>query len=67
VNISWNGNNDTMEYHQIRTYFFEPDKSNGSLEDVIVNVDPVALVNISTKNAAFVIYLVIALKKFVSL
>ncbi|XP_059474632.1 protein croquemort-like [Neocloeon triangulifer] len=43
VNISWKDNNDTVEFHQIRTYFFEAEMSNGSLDDLITTVDPVAL------------------------
>jgi hypothetical protein len=48
VNISWKDANETVEFHQIRTYFFEPEMSNGSLDDVIINVNPVALVIIFT-------------------
>jgi scavenger receptor class B, member 1 len=46
VNISWKDANETVEFHQIRTYFFEPEMSNGSLDDVIINVNPIALVTI---------------------
>ncbi|CAB3366312.1 Hypothetical predicted protein [Cloeon dipterum] len=43
VNVSWKDNNDTVEFHQIRTYHFDKELSNGSLDDIITTADPVAL------------------------
>ncbi|XP_037084392.1 protein croquemort-like [Pollicipes pollicipes] len=38
VNITWNSN-DTVTYMQIKTWFFEPDMSNGTVEDRVTTLN----------------------------
>lgn len=40
----WNDNNSTITFLQNRTWFFEPEMSNGSLEDLITTVNVPAIV-----------------------
>ncbi|KAJ9578473.1 hypothetical protein L9F63_005293, partial [Diploptera punctata] len=42
VNVTWN-DNDTITFRQIRRWYFDPDHSNGSLEDNITTLNPVSL------------------------
>lgn len=44
VNISWNFENGTVEYRQIKTWQPVPSKSNGSLDDEIVHINVPLLV-----------------------
>lgn len=44
VNITWNAQNNTVSYNQIRTWHFVPEKSNGSLSDVVTNVNVITAV-----------------------
>ncbi|OTF81154.1 replication factor C subunit 5-like protein [Euroglyphus maynei] len=39
VNISWNFDNGTVEYRQVKTWIPVPSKSNGSLDDEIVHIN----------------------------
>ena len=38
--------NETLRYRQVRTYFFQPDMSEGKEEDVIVLINEPMMVNI---------------------
>lgn len=42
VNLTWNGDNNTVTYNQVRTWHFEPGLSNGSLDDNITNINVIA-------------------------
>lgn len=44
INISWHDNG-TVEFYNQRTWYFEPEMSNGSLTDEIVSVNPVIVVS----------------------
>ncbi|KAI7688116.1 hypothetical protein SSS_04311 [Sarcoptes scabiei] len=39
TNISWNFANNTVQYRQVKSWFFDPTKSNGSLDDEIVHLN----------------------------
>ncbi|GIY53884.1 hypothetical protein CDAR_87022 [Caerostris darwini] len=39
VNITWNEDNSTVSYRQIRRWFFQPDRTNGSLDDVVTTLN----------------------------
>ena len=43
VNIVWNDNN-TVSYKVVKQWFFAPERSNGSLTDLIVTLNPVTTV-----------------------
>lgn len=43
LNVTWNPNNNTVSYWQRRTWYFEPELSHGSLDDVITSVNVVAV------------------------
>lgn len=45
VNVTWNAENGTVSYNQIRTWHFVPEKSNGSLADVVTNVNVITAVS----------------------
>jgi hypothetical protein len=44
VNIEWN-DNDTVTFQQIRTWHFEPERSNGTLRDEVTSINTIAVVN----------------------
>lgn len=46
VNVTFHPENDTVSYDQIRTWHFVPEKSNGTLDDNVTNVNVIAAVNI---------------------
>lgn len=46
TNITWSPN-DTITFYQKRTWQFVPEKSIGSLDDNVTNVNPIALVSLS--------------------
>lgn len=41
VNLTWNANN-TVSFNQTRTWFFEPTMSNGTLDDMITNLNVIS-------------------------
>jgi hypothetical protein len=45
VNLTWNANH-TVTYQRVRNWYFDPENSNGSLEDTVVmlNIVPVVCV-----------------------
>lgn len=45
VNVSFNPNNDTVSYDQIRTWHFLPEMSNGTLDDHVTNINVIAAVS----------------------
>ena len=45
VNISWNDANDTITYMQNKWWEWQPDMSNGTLDDIIAAINVVALVS----------------------
>ncbi|BES94483.1 Scavenger receptor [Nesidiocoris tenuis] len=42
VNLAWN-QNDTITFNQIRRWHFAPERSNGSLQDLVTNVNVIAM------------------------
>lgn len=44
-NIEWHSENDTISFNQTRTWHFVPEKSNGSLDDMITNVNVISAVS----------------------
>lgn len=46
VDLVWNDNNDTITFKQLRKWYFDPTRSNGSLDDQITCLNPVAVVSI---------------------
>jgi scavenger receptor class B, member 1 len=44
VNVTWHDHNDTVSYRKQSRYFFMPEQSNGSLDDIITSVNVIALV-----------------------
>lgn len=45
VNLSWNANNNTVSFYQVRVWHFVPELSNGSLSDKITNINVMASVS----------------------
>lgn len=45
VNLIWNSN-DTITFNQRRTWHFDPDRSKGSLDDTITNLNVISLVSV---------------------
>lgn len=45
VNIEWH-DNDTVSFNTIRTWHYQPDRSNGSLTDLITNLNVISMVGI---------------------
>ena len=45
-NVTWN-DNDTVTYYKNKTYFYQPNLSNGSLDDIVTVINPVLLVKIN--------------------
>lgn len=45
--IVWHPENDTVSYRRFSNFFFDSEGSNGTLEDIIVSINVVALVNIN--------------------
>ncbi|XP_013784353.1 scavenger receptor class B member 1-like [Limulus polyphemus] len=43
VNVTWNENNNTVSYAQVRTWHFEPDLTLGSLDDIITTLNVPAI------------------------
>ncbi|XP_034950867.1 protein croquemort-like [Chelonus insularis] len=43
VNITFHPENSTVSYFQKKFWYFDPDRSNGTLNDIIVNLNPVAV------------------------
>lgn len=43
VDIDWNNNNYTVSFKQNKTYEFMPEMSNGTLDDIVVGINPVAI------------------------
>lgn len=50
TNLTWNSNNDTITFMQNRIWQFEPDMSNGTLEDKITNINVITAVSRSYFN-----------------
>lgn len=48
--------NDTVSYYQRRTWFFVPEKSNGTLEDMITTAHPITAVYYNTSNFNSLLY-----------
>lgn len=44
VNVTFHPENDTVSFDQIRTWHFVAEKSNGSLDDEVTNVNVIAAV-----------------------
>lgn len=49
VNVTFNRDNDTVSFYQKRTWHFEPDMSEGSLDDKVTNVDTILAVSVRNK------------------
>lgn len=46
VNLTFHPERDTLSFDQIRTWYYQPEMSNGSLDDLITNVNVIAAVRI---------------------
>lgn len=49
VNVTFNPNNDTVSFDQIRTWHFVPELSNGTLDDKVTNINVIAAVSSQNK------------------
>jgi scavenger receptor class B, member 1 len=45
TNITWSEDESTVDFYQKRVWHFQPDLSNGSLDDNITNINPIAAVS----------------------
>nr|CAD7264916.1 unnamed protein product [Timema shepardi] len=52
VNITWNDNN-TVSYRQTKRWFFDQDRSNGSLQDNVTTLNVVAVVSTGLYRASY--------------
>lgn len=46
VNITWNSHNSTVTYRKRSKFIFDERGSNGSLDDLIININPIAVVSV---------------------
>lgn len=44
VNVTFNAEGETLSFDQIRTWHYQPEMSNGSLDDLVTNVNVIASV-----------------------
>lgn len=44
MNSVWNNDNGTITFQQRRVWYFEPTMSNGTLQDQVTNLNPIAAV-----------------------
>lgn len=49
VNVTFNRDNDTVSFYQRRTWHFESEMSDGSLDDKVTNVDTIFAVSTNTR------------------
>ncbi|CAG9772833.1 unnamed protein product [Ceutorhynchus assimilis] len=55
VNITWNEHNNTVSFYHLKKWWFNQEKSNGTLNDAITSVNPVALTSsVVGKNWSFI-------------
>jgi scavenger receptor class B, member 1 len=45
TNVTWSEDGDTVDFFQKRIWHFQPDLSNGTLDDEILNINPIAAVS----------------------
>ncbi|KAL1505375.1 hypothetical protein ABEB36_004958 [Hypothenemus hampei] len=43
INITWNSNNNTVSFYHLKKWWFNQERSNGSLDDPVVSVNPIGL------------------------
>ncbi|KAG5899066.1 hypothetical protein JTB14_028237 [Gonioctena quinquepunctata] len=43
INITWNANNETVTYKNVKTWWFDQEQSNGSVYDPFTTINPIAL------------------------
>lgn len=46
VGLDWHNENDTISFNQTRTWFFQPDMSNGGLDDLVTNINVISVVSV---------------------
>ena len=46
TNVSWSRDETTVDFQQKRVWHFQPELSNGSLSDEILNINPIAAVSL---------------------
>lgn len=46
VGLDWHNENDTISFNQTRTWVFQPEMSNGDLDDLITNINVISVVSV---------------------
>lgn len=46
--LDWHDDNDTVSFNQTRTWHFQADRSNGSLDDLVTNLNVISVVSTHT-------------------
>lgn len=46
--LAWHDDNGTVSFNQTRTWHFQADRSNGSLDDLVTNLNVISVVSMHT-------------------
>lgn len=47
VDLDWHNDNDTISFNQTRTWYFDSERSTGTLDDLITNINVIATVSLT--------------------